>query len=110
MPRLIAAAALVAVLAACAPKGPGKDLAAHERGVAAAVQAAEGRTGVPVAWRTNQGAAGSVTPLAEAYTDAGGRTCRTLRQESSMAARTLDRDLTACKAADGTWELVNKGE
>ncbi|MEO0035585.1 MAG: hypothetical protein RLZZ501_1608 [Pseudomonadota bacterium] len=74
---------------------------------AATVTAAEaGQPGRPVAWELRDHR-GRVTMVGEGWTDAGGRPCRTLRQQSGDdGAAPLVRDVVACRSADDTWEVV----
>jgi len=76
---------------------------------AATIEAAESaRPGQPVAWELRDHR-GQVTMIGEGWTDAGGRPCRTLRQQSGEAgaeAPALVRDVVACRGADDTWEVV----
>lgn len=85
------------------------DPPAQRMWAAATIEAAEtGRTGEPVKWETH-GHRGSVTAVGEGWTDAGGRTCRTLHQEASRlrdAEANYIRDVVACRHADGTWEVM----
>lgn len=75
----------------------------------ATVEAAEtGKPGEPVRWETH-GHRGSVTAVGDGWTDAGGRPCRTLHQEASRlheADGNFIRDVTACRHADGSWEVM----
>lgn len=66
--------------------------------------AEEGRT---VDWRSAKGA-GRVVPVAQAYTDGGGRTCRILRQEITWKSVTRSRDAEACRLKDGTWIVTDR--
>lgn len=72
----------------------------------ATITAAE--QGRPVDWRSPKGGAGRVVPLAEAYTDAGGRTCRLLKQEVTWKSAALTREAEACRAKDGTWIVIDR--
>ena len=76
---------------------------------AATVEAAEaGKAGQPVQWATH-GHHGSVTVVGDAWTDAGGRSCRTLHQEASRlheSEANFVRDVVACRQADGGWEVT----
>jgi surface antigen len=76
---------------------------------AATIEAAEAaRPGQPVSWRLRDHG-GQVTMIGEGWTDAGGRACRTLRQQTGDAGEVNPdyvRDVVACRGGDGTWEVV----
>lgn len=74
---------------------------------AATVAAAEAaRPGQPVAWELRDHR-GQVTMIGNSWTDAGGRSCRILRQQSDDEDDPpLVRDVIACQSADETWEVV----
>lgn len=66
--------------------------------------AEEGRA---VDWRSAKGM-GRVTPVAQAYTDGGGRTCRVLKQEITWKSVTQSREAEACRLKDGTWIVTDR--
>lgn len=76
---------------------------------AATIEAAEAaRPGEPVAWSLRDHR-GQVTMIGAGWTDAGGRDCRTLRQQTAGddgAPPAFVRDVVACRGGDGTWEVV----
>ncbi|SEH29028.1 hypothetical protein [Magnetospirillum fulvum] len=76
---------------------------------AATIEAAEAaRPGEPVAWSLRDHR-GLVTMIGAGWTDAGGRACRTLRQQTGGEDGTRPafvRDVVACQGGDGTWEVV----
>ena len=85
------------------------DPPAQRKWATATVEAAEtGKPGEPVRWETH-GHRGSVTAVGDAWTDAGGRSCRALHQEASRlheAEGNFTRDVVACRHADGSWEVA----
>jgi hypothetical protein len=73
---------------------------------AATVTAAE--TGEATHWATG-GHRGQVTATGPAWTDAGGRLCRPLRQDAGPAESAVvgfSRAVVACRLADGSWEVT----
>ncbi|CCG42584.1 PHB depolymerase family esterase [Magnetospirillum molischianum] len=76
---------------------------------AATIEAAEtARPGEPVPWSLRDHR-GQVTMIGAAWTDSGGRDCRTLRQQTGGDDGTppaFVRDVVACRGGDGTWEVV----
>ncbi len=77
------------------------DPPAQEKHARATIQAAE--DGQTVAWTTEKGSKGSVTPTGTQFADRSGRACRPLKQDATVNDEHMTRDVTACKAADGTW-------
>jgi len=76
---------------------------------AATIEAAEAaRPGEPVPWSLRDHR-GQVTMIGAGWNDAGGRACRTLRQQTGGENGTppdFVRDVVACRGGDGTWEVV----
>jgi surface antigen len=81
--------------------GTAMDPPAEEKHANATISVAE--NGQPVSWSTEKGNHGSVSPAGAEYTDRSGRPCRPLKQDVSMNGEDVARQVTACKAADGTW-------
>lgn len=85
------------------------DRSAAVRHAQATVKAAEdGKIGAAITWASPKGATGSVVPLADSYTDAGGRTCRRLKQEVTVRSATHAREAEACRLKDGTWVVADR--
>ena len=84
--------------------GTTMDPPAEEKHARATVSAAE--DGKPVAWSTEKGSKGSVTPVGTRYADRAGRPCRALKQDASIGDEKVIRDVTACQAKDGTWQVT----
>ncbi len=108
-PVALTGAGLIAGAALGYALGEYVDPPAQRMWAAATVAAAEaGRPGEPVAWETH-GHKGAVTMVGEGWTDAGGRLCRALRQQASRLSESdppFVRDVVACRAVDGTWEVA----
>jgi surface antigen len=89
------------------------DPPAQRMWAAATIEAAEtGRPNEPVRWESH-GHRGSVTVVGEGWTDAGGRACRALHQEASRlrdSEANYTREVTACRHADGTWEVAESAK
>lgn len=98
----LAGAAAGAVIGLAA--GTYMDPPAQEKHARATIQAAE--DGQPVAWTTEKGSKGSVAPLGQQFSDRSGRACRPLKQDVTMNGEQSQRDVTACKAVDGTWVVT----
>ncbi|MGE5475981.1 MAG: RT0821/Lpp0805 family surface protein [Bacteroidales bacterium] len=81
------------------------DPPAQEKHARATISAAE--DGKPVAWTTEKGSKGSVTPISAQYTDRSGRSCRPLQQDVTVNDERSVRDVTACQAKDGTWVVTD---
>ncbi|MBX9635136.1 MAG: hypothetical protein K2X44_09165 [Magnetospirillum sp.] len=77
------------------------DPPAQEKQANATIKAAE--DGNAVAWSTEKGNKGSVAATGEQFSDRAGRACRPLKQDVTMNGEQSAREVTACKAADGTW-------
>lgn len=92
-----AAAGAVVGLAA----GTYMDPPAQEKQANATITAAE--NGQPVAWSTEKGNKGVVAATGAQFADRAGRQCRPLKQDVIMNGEQSARDVTACKASDGTW-------
>ncbi len=76
-----------------------------------AQQAQAQATAVPIgqtiAWNNpNSGASGSVTPLRDG-TASGGQYCREFQQTVTISGRTQQTYGTACRQADGSWQVVS---
>lgn len=80
------------------------DAAAEEKHARATIAVAE--DGKPVSWSTDRGNKGSVVATGNAYADRSGRNCRPLKQDASFGDQHVNRDVTACQAKDGTWEVT----
>ncbi len=80
------------------------DAAAEEKHARATIAVAE--DGKPVSWSTDRGNKGSVVAAGNAYADRSGRNCRPLKQDASFGDQHVNRDVTACQAKDGTWEVT----
>lgn len=96
-----AAAGAVVGLAA----GTYLDAPAQEKHARATIQAAE--DGKEVAWATEKGSKGSVAATGQQFADRAGRSCRPLKQDVTMNDEHSVREVTACKAADGTWIVTD---
>lgn len=83
------------------------DPPAAEKHAAATIKAAE--DGQPVAWSTDKGNRGAVTPTGTQFADRSGRPCRTLKQEVTMRGDSATREVTACREGDGTWVVTEFG-
>ena len=72
----------------------------------AAQQAFEsGQTGTSVAWQNpDSGNSGSVTPT-RTYQLANGQYCRQYRQDIQIGNETHQTTGTACRGADGSWQI-----
>jgi surface antigen len=64
-----------------------------------------GRTGQAVAWQNpDTGNSGSITPT-QTYQIAGGQYCRRYTQEITVSGEQHETHGTACRQADGSWEV-----
>lgn len=87
--------------------GDHEDPPAQRQWASATVAAAEAaRPDEPFRWQ-GRSLRGSVTMVGAAWTDGGGRACRTLRQEAGPldGAATYVRQVAACRVGDGGWEV-----
>jgi surface antigen len=78
-------------------------LPAQQKHAHATIQAAEGKE---TAWSIEKGT-GSVAPAGAQFADRGGRPCRPLKQNVALNGDQMTRDVTACKALDGTWVVTD---
>jgi surface antigen len=63
--------------------------------------------GSSTAWRNlDTGHYGSVTPI-QTFETASGAYCREFQHQAQIGGRTRDVYGTACRAADGQWQVVN---
>ncbi|MCR6629827.1 MAG: RT0821/Lpp0805 family surface protein [Magnetospirillum sp.] len=84
--------------------GTTMDPPAEEKHAHATISVAE--DGKPVAWSTEKGSKGAVTPVGVQYTDRSGRFCRSLKQDVTIGDEHSAREVTACQAKDGTWVVT----
>lgn len=75
----------------------------------AAYEAQRAPVGDPISWSNPEsGNSGQITPTRDGYS-ASGRYCREFQQTVFIGGREETAFGTACKQADGTWQIVNEG-